>query len=492
MGAGGRTFHRRETFNGNLPAPRENRTSAVVFLVFRLAPISRSQCPLRRQISVRLWRAVVPLLTLIGVAGILICLVRWRPRHVLLASILIGCAVVIIAFVDGTFLGGLRPLDGGDDGMAYEGFGRAITRDLMAGHISEALRGSEDVYFFTPGLRYFQAVGHLIFGDTFLAYLSAMLAVPFLVVAAYRRFLPERWALTFVLLFVATPVGVLFGSSFLLYVKAASRGYADPLAFAAFLAGFVLIVPRGGRSGDQTVGHAFWGALLFAATVFTRPNLVLAVGVMLAGATVFAILQSKPRVVAALLLGFSPIVLSLLHNLAFGHSFVAFTSSMIRPETMRMFPWDYLFALGDLLRLDMHGAYLVRAIAQLTHWLSGPSESVLLVPLHLASIAVLVRVGLLRGQFDPWLRLTAIAALLQHGIGLCYIVYDRYHLLTWLLTCLVVLCWVRTEGLPFLQRRYPSLRDRWMRLPLVTQLNSLLAQMQSAVGLHPDREQSLA
>ncbi len=38
---------------------------------------------------------------------------------------------------------GFRPLDGGDDGLAYEGFARSMLRDLLAGDIGSFLRGTE-------------------------------------------------------------------------------------------------------------------------------------------------------------------------------------------------------------------------------------------------------------------------------------------------------------------------------------------------------------
>ena len=71
-----------------------------------------------------------------------------------------------------------------------------------------------------------------------------------LVFAAFRRFLPPRWALAMALTFAAIPVGVLFGSSLVLYVKWAARGFGDPAAYVAFLAAFILLV--GATAPDDT------------------------------------------------------------------------------------------------------------------------------------------------------------------------------------------------------------------------------------------------
>lgn len=166
---------------------------------------------------------------LIAALAAIAILVRLRPRRALLAAGLIGLAVTVIAIDDASFLGGVRPFDGGDDGLFYDGVGREILRSLMAGDFYSALRGGESVYWYGgPGLRYFRALEHVVFGESYLGYLSLILAFPFIVHALFKRFLSDRWALALIILFVAVPLGVLFGTSFVQYEKWASHGFADP------------------------------------------------------------------------------------------------------------------------------------------------------------------------------------------------------------------------------------------------------------------------
>src|SRR5262245_4326944 len=49
--------------------------------------------------------------------GLIATLVRFKARHTILPFVLIGLAVVIIVADDASFFGGLRPLDGGYDGL---------------------------------------------------------------------------------------------------------------------------------------------------------------------------------------------------------------------------------------------------------------------------------------------------------------------------------------------------------------------------------------
>src|SRR6185503_4904675 len=56
--------------------------------------------------------------------AVLILLVRVRWRTVAPVLALTALAVAVVAIDDTSFLGGWRPMDGGDDGLFYTGVGR--------------------------------------------------------------------------------------------------------------------------------------------------------------------------------------------------------------------------------------------------------------------------------------------------------------------------------------------------------------------------------
>jgi hypothetical protein len=444
--------------------------------------------------TILLYRALAWGLTLAGVVGVVLFLVRIEPRRLALPATLIALTLVLIVFVDAEFIGGFRPLDSGDDGLTYEGYARRIVRHLLSGDVAAALRGEESIYFFAPGMRYVRALEQFLFGDTFLGYLTMILAFPLIVHALFARFLTPRWALVIVLLFVATPLGALFGSSLFHYVVWASRGFADPLAFILLFAAIVLVVPP--RSGepprsDEPVRNGeppgalrlFAAGLLFAAATFCRPNLLLASGVMVAGAGVMWLWQRQLVLAVALGAGFCALAVSPLHNYVFAHVFVPFTTSANLPQTLLMPPLDYVRALGELLTLDFTGDHVRRAVVQLGHWLSGPQDWLATVPLHAFGIATLLRVGLFGARFDPWLRLIALATLIQHGIGICYMNFVRYNLGTWLLTLLVAAAWLQGEGLVVLEKRLPRLCETWRRNVLVRRLAAGIDDLAGLLGV---------
>jgi hypothetical protein len=432
--------------------------------------------------TVLLRRALEWGLTIGGVLGIVMLLVRVEPRRLALPVTLIALTLLVIVFIDAQFIGGFRPLDSGDDGLTYEGYARRMLRHLLSGDFAAAFQGEEKVYFFAPGLRYFRVLERFLFGDTFLGYLSMILAFPLLVFALFRRFLPAQWTLVIVLLFVVTPVGALFGSSLFYYVVWAARGFADPFAFILLFAALVLIVPP--RTGESPgAARVFASGLLLAAATFCRPNLLLAAGVIVAGAGLMWLWQRQFGRAAALAAGFAALAVSPLHNYLFGDSLVPFTGSVNLPQTLLMPPLDYARAALELLTFDLAGDHVRRAVAQLGRWLSGPQEWLFTVPLHALGVAALVRVGVFGSRFDPWLRLIALATLLQHGIGISYINFVRYNLGTWLLTLLVAAAWLQEEGLPLMGRIMPRLDDAWRRNALVRRLSGGIDELAGVLGI---------
>jgi hypothetical protein len=182
----------------------------------------------------------------------------------------------------------------------------------------------------------------------------------------------------------------------------------------------------------------------------------------------------------ALVAGFATLALSPLHNYVFAHAFVLFSD--IVGDTMRMSPLDYARALIELIRLDVTGEHVRGAIDQLGSWLSGPEGLLVMVPVHVLAVAVLVRVAF-AARFGAWLRLVALATLLQHGIGVSYVNFARYSLGTWLLTLLVVAAWLDREGLALVCRGLPGLCQAWARNSAVARLGGLLATWTALFGL---------
>lgn len=421
-------------------------------------------------------------LMIAAAAGLMLTLVRLDARRMVVPILLVGLASLAIAVDDASFLGGVRPFDGGDDGLFYEGYGRVILEKLLAGDIWGALEGGEKVFYYGgPGLRYFRALEHVIFGDSFLGYLSLILLLPILVLAVFRRFLPEKWALSLALLFVAVPLGMIFGTSFPDYVKWAARGFADPAAYILFIAGLLPIVGTNSTGPTGKFTPALFGALLLALGICMKPIVAPAAAVLLGGVGLYALyLRQWPRL-AGLCIGFLPVFSMALHNWVFGRVFVLFSSNSGDADLLVMPPSAYFNAVKELVTLNFSGGYVTRGFFQIVKWLSGPAESVWTIPLNAAGVVILVFVVLRGRVFDPWLRVIGASALAQHAVALFYNAgVARYHFLTWFLTMLVVMVFMHDAGMGWLKARYPVMSARVTSNPLSRRLAAGLARLQKA------------
>jgi uncharacterized membrane protein len=447
-------------------------------------PLAMSLSP---TLNILVWRLVENALIVIGPIAIILLLVRCPPRRLVLPFTLMGAAALVAFLNDASFIGGIRPFDGGDDGLQYESLGRDIVQNLLAGNIATALEGGEAVFHVVPGLRYFIAIERFVFGDTHFGYVSTLLVLPLLVFGLARRLLPLRWALGFLLFFI-TPASAIIGSSLYQYVKIAARGYADPFGAIAFLGGLLALIGARPGPGGRRLDMAFASAFLFAIAVFVRPNLAPAVAVILGYAGLRALFSRNYREVIALCVGFTPVLLSPIHNWVFGGKFVPLSTNADIPAALVTPPSAYVAAANEILHLDLGGEHVRQVVTQLANWLAGPSESVFMGPFNAVAVGVLIFVAVRAKGIDPWLRVIATAALALHGVALFYGWFARYHYLTWLLTILVDTAWLQSMGLAWLQHRFPGRKTSVQPNPLAAGLASLLLWFEKTAGLADARE----
>jgi hypothetical protein len=392
--------------------------------------------------------SVLRIAAVLAVLILLVC-VRWRAIAPVFA--LVALAAAVVAVDDASFLGGWRPMDGGDDGLFYTGVGREILEQLLAGHIGEALKGGESVFYYGgPALRYLRALEMVVFGDTNLGYLSLVLFMPVIVWRLFARFLDETFAWRLALLFTVLPLGEIFGTSFFHYAKWAGRGFADPVMHICLLWGILVIA--GQRGETERAVAALGGAFLLALAVCTKPVVAPTAGIILTGAGLMGLYRGQWARAVALCIGFSPVLLMPLHNWVFGHQFVLLSTNANLPSLQVMPPAAWLAALGELATLHWGGAELHRAVVQLGDWLSGPSGLKVFIPLHAAAVATVVWVALRGRSFDPWLRIIAVAVIAEYGAALFYAATARYFFSMWFLTLLVVLAVIARKLPAFLDR----------------------------------------
>jgi hypothetical protein len=318
----------------------------------------------------------------LGLAGglaVLMLMVRPQWSGYLTALVLFSAGYLKMARfsqIGVEYLGRTYPPNwGGDDGMAFDGWGRAMAMLARRGEIVEAFKGAEPVYWFTPGMRYVRMVEKLIFGDTNHLHALILACLPIVIFYLTRHLIGSRWALWAWLMaatFCVMPVGNL---SFLQYIAYANAGYAEAAAAGLFFLGLTLMLrTQPAWGGAPRAPAVVWmaGAAL-AASVFVRPNLVLAVA-WLGVAYLWASWRRRDwGVMLAVSLGLVVALWMPFHNWFYGGELYLISRSGAT-ISVPLGVGDYVSALGDMAR-GIESQARTATGAQLRGWLGGPAYS---------------------------------------------------------------------------------------------------------------------
>ena len=117
------------------------------------------QLAMRLQLSPALKTSTV-IRSFLIIAGIFITIwltikIRWQVLILPMIIILFATAVTVLYCPN--LFGEYYIHEGGEDGLSHQTYGRGILSNAMAGDWREVLRGGQDVYWDTPGFRYFRA-----------------------------------------------------------------------------------------------------------------------------------------------------------------------------------------------------------------------------------------------------------------------------------------------------------------------------------------------
>ena len=329
---------------------------------------------------------------------------------------------------------------GGGDQLTHWKYGRRILEAATEGDWSEALRGSVDVFYFMPGLRYVNALQATVFGESNFASWAGILLVPGLVYLLLRGLVPTAPAAASSIVFA-----LLVMRYYSRHVDHLAESVGYPIALIGVLLGVATL-----RNREYSVWTLLLAAGLLAASVILRPNLLPACGLF-----VLMLWASHLRVhgrsaTVALCAGFGISLLPLMHNLHFGAQFVLLTSASTIPENLLNPPHVWWRAFVELLHSDLHGPNVSRWAAHMHRFVTGFSGTILLLALCLILIGVPAQYfnGRLAGAFN---RLRAsvdrpLAALIVFWAGLlCVLLFyhprGRYALLagicSWILVTVV-------------------------------------------------------
>lgn len=207
----------------------------------------------------------------------------------------------------------------GGDSSFYINTSYLLYQSFIDLNISEFLRGGEDIFYFTPGLRYFLFINQFISGDFYYLYFFILFFLP----KIFHKFLinqfGEKIGYYLTLSFLLLPFLHHIGFSYYQFIRHAYRLFPESLGYMFFIAGLTIFL-NSFRQNYLKMN------LLFALSVFLRPNLVLSIFVIMLVKTIHEKINIfNYKYIIPLILISLIYLFPLLHNLYFGNSFTLFT-----------------------------------------------------------------------------------------------------------------------------------------------------------------------
>ena len=331
------------------------------------------------------WRDLLWQLTALAVAALLLAFtldMKHARRDYTVVGLASAALVAALPFATPSLdlFQGLSEAITHSDSRRYLSWGQDILFALGEGRWTDALRGGEAIYIFTPGMRYFRALEFAFFGHSGLGYMLLMLFMPLTAYALISRLCPSR----------AMPVFTVFcllaATAYIRILHTAIDGYADPLGFLLLLIASLYLMHAlpGAQAGARqaTVDmQAVAGFGLLALAIWMRPNFVIA-GVSVAAFWAYrAARDGRP----AAFVEPAPLALVLLmtwHNAYFGQQFVPLTAGGTLTDTLKMLPSAYWHAAGELLQLAP-GEYVDKVTIRLMGWWLPLKWLLTFIPLYI-------------------------------------------------------------------------------------------------------------
>ena len=208
----------------------------------------------------------------------------------------------------------------GGDGKKYLDFTSIIYHSFLNYNLFDLLKGGENVFYFTPGLRYFLFINQIISGDYYYLYFFFLFFLPKVFHNFFKTQFNSKISYFIFISFLLIPIFHHLGFSYYQYIRHAYRLFPESIGYLFFIAALTIFLNNFKKDYLKM-------NLLFALSVFFRPNLVVSiVAIVLTKTIIEKVNIFKIRYLIMLSLISLIYLFPLFHNIYFGNSFTLFTS----------------------------------------------------------------------------------------------------------------------------------------------------------------------
>lgn len=264
-------------------------------------------------------------------------------------------------------------LGGGGDALTYWGFARHMMHSFLNGDILHSLSGSEDIFYYMPGYRYFLFFQSFIFGESQILGWLLIIITPSIIFFLSRKLTTDfnSYIITFLFTF-------LFIANFYRGVHMHGEVLAYPMALLSIIYTIKSIDEKNNISLKNR--FIFYSSILMTIGILCRPNL-LAPAFLIHAFLLFR--NQNFKSLLSFVLGYSPLILMPLHNIIYGGKFVILTSSATIPNNMENSLTNWFVVFKDIFKGNLETENVTNFILYFGNYLSGPAVQpfYLLVPI---------------------------------------------------------------------------------------------------------------
>jgi hypothetical protein len=207
----------------------------------------------------------------------------------------------------------------GGDGNTYINFTNILFNSILSFNFLDFIRGGEDTFYFTPGLRYFLLINQIISGDFYYLYFFVLFFIPKVINRFLKNQFGERLGYILTISFLLLPIFHHLGFSYYQFLRYSYRLFPEPLGYMFFIAALTIFFSNFEKNYLKM-------NLLFALSIFLRPNLIISVILIVLISTYKKKINIfNPKYFFILILISIIYFFPLLHNVYFGDTYILFT-----------------------------------------------------------------------------------------------------------------------------------------------------------------------
>lgn len=338
-------------------------------------------------------------------------------------------------------------LDRGMDGINHFGFGRIILNNIFLGNYQEAFRGSEDIFYFMPILRYINALLMILFGDNLLGSIFLISLFAILVNKVLNILTSVKTSNILTILFLYIPIFESLGFTIINYISFTVDGYAEGITYFLLVLIVYIYLQK-----NITKFHFFLMGFFSFLIIGLRPNYFILLFGLFFIYSIYLLLDTKHLrnnlfKLLFLIFGIIPIFLIPFHNYYFSNQIVLMTDDVNVLYHVKIN--DYFTYFNLLLQKDSDAALTEKIINHLKHYIKIYEIWFMIILLNLFVVIFL--------KYSPKIKILTFACILMHSTFLFFLGDPRYSMGVWLLSFLI---FIHTFG----EFYYPRLKNFYYKL----------------------------